>query len=67
MPSPTRAAAQKVATLERQKQDISEQLRQANEALTASEERFRDLFDEAPIAYVHEGWIPVLSASTGPP
>ena len=26
-----------------------------NEALGQSEERFRDLFDEAPIAYVHEG------------
>jgi formate hydrogenlyase transcriptional activator len=34
---------------------ISEQLRQANKALVQSEERFRDLFDEAPIAYVHEG------------
>ncbi|MGA9722804.1 MAG: sigma-54-dependent Fis family transcriptional regulator [Candidatus Binatus sp.] len=30
-------------------------LRHANEALLRSEERFRDLFDEAPIAYVHEG------------
>ena len=30
-------------------------LRRANEALVQSEERFRDLFDEAPIAYVHEG------------
>ncbi len=29
-------------------------LRRANEALLRSEERFRDLFDEAPIAYVHE-------------
>jgi formate hydrogenlyase transcriptional activator len=34
---------------------LAEQLRQTNEALTESEERFRDLFDEAPIAYVHEG------------
>jgi formate hydrogenlyase transcriptional activator len=37
---------------------LTERLRQANEALTESEERFRDLFDlfeEAPIAYVHEG------------
>ena len=34
---------------------MSEQLRQANEALVQSEEHFRDLFDEAPIAYVHEG------------
>ena len=30
-------------------------LRDANEALVRSEERFRDLFEEAPIAYVHEG------------
>src|SRR5439155_11895 len=29
--------------------------RQASQALAESEERFRDLFDEAPIAYVHEG------------
>ena len=34
---------------------LTEQLRQANEALKESEERFRDLFEEAPIAYVHEG------------
>ena len=34
---------------------LTEQLRQANEALTQSEEDFRDLFEEAPIAYVHEG------------
>ena len=30
-------------------------LREANERLVQSEERFRDLFDEAPIAYVYEG------------
>jgi len=48
-------AARKVAGLEQQKKIISEQLRQASEALVVSEERFRDLFDEAPIAYVHEG------------
>ena len=29
-------------------------LQKANQALTESEERLRDLFDEAPIAYVHE-------------
>jgi formate hydrogenlyase transcriptional activator len=29
--------------------------RQSRQALAESEERFRDLFDEAPIAYVHEG------------
>ena len=33
---------------------MSEDLRHANETLVQSEERFRDLFDEAPIAYVHE-------------
>ena len=33
-----------------------EELREkSRQALTDSEERFRDLFDEAPIAYVHEG------------
>ena len=31
-----------------------EQLREANERLAQSEERFRDLFEEAPIAYVYE-------------
>jgi len=30
-------------------------LLQANEALTGGEERYLDLFEEAPIAYVHEG------------
>jgi formate hydrogenlyase transcriptional activator len=34
---------------------MSEELRQTNEALGKSEERFRDLFEEAPIAYVYEG------------
>ena len=48
-------AARKLAELEKEKQRISDQLQQAGEALTASEERFQDLFDEAPIAYVHEG------------
>jgi len=47
-------AARKIAELERQKDRISVQLEEAGKALTASEERFRDLFDEAPIAYVHE-------------
>ncbi len=50
-----RLAARKVADLEQVEHKMSEQLRQANEALLQSEERFRDLFDEAPIAYVHEG------------
>ena len=50
-----RSAARKVADLEQVERRMSEQLRQANEALVQSEEHFRDLFDEAPIAYVHEG------------
>jgi PAS domain S-box-containing protein len=50
-----RLAAKKVAELEQVERRMSDQLRQANEALGQSEERFRDLFDEAPIAYVHEG------------
>src|SRR5271165_6560642 len=48
-------AARKIAELEQQKQRISNQLQKTSEALDESEERFRDLFDEAPIAYVHEG------------
>jgi PAS domain S-box-containing protein len=48
-------AARKIATLEEQKQQVAEQLEQKSKALDASEERFRDLFDEAPIAYVLEG------------
>jgi len=46
-------AARARAELERLRTE--EALRQVNEALVRSEERFRDLFDEAPIAYVHEG------------
>ena len=46
-------AARARAELERLRTE--EALRRANEALVRSEERFRDLFDEAPIAYVHEG------------
>ena len=48
-----RLAARQVT--EQLEHSMSEQLRLANEALGQSEERFRDLFDEAPIAYVHEG------------
>src|SRR6201987_5828383 len=48
------ALHRKIAELEQSQRMLSEQLRQANEALVQSEERFRDLFDEAPIAYVHE-------------
>jgi len=33
---------------------LSKQLRQANEQVAQSEERFRGLFDEAPIAYVRQ-------------
>lgn len=50
-------AARAGAELERMKAE--EKLRFANielkKLLTESEERFRDLFEEAPIAYVHEG------------
>src|SRR5262249_42750396 len=48
-------AARKIAELEQQKQQIANQLQKTSAALDQSEERFRDLFDEAPIAYVHEG------------
>lgn len=47
-------AARKIAELEQQKQRINDQLERTSEALALSEDRFRDLFDEAPIAYVHE-------------
>ena len=50
-----RLAARKVAELAQVERRMSEELRHANETLAQSEERFRDLFDEAPIAYVHEG------------
>jgi len=46
-------AARARAELERLRTEDA--LRRSNEALVQSEERFRDLFDEAPIAYVHEG------------
>lgn len=48
-------ASRKIAELEQQKRQMSDQLVQVGKALDASEERFRDLFDEAPIAYVLEG------------
>ena len=50
-----RLAARRVSLLEQEQHKLSEQLRQANQSLGASEQRFRDLYDEAPIAYVHEG------------
>src|ERR1041385_297223 len=48
-------AARRLAEVEQEKQRISDQLQRAGKALSASEERLRDLFDEAPIAYVNEG------------
>jgi PAS domain S-box-containing protein len=39
---------------EKEQAQLKTLLQQANQALTESEERFRDLFEEAPIAYVHE-------------
>jgi formate hydrogenlyase transcriptional activator len=48
-----RLYAEKVAQLEQDQRTISTQLREANERLARSEERFRDLFEEAPIAYVY--------------
>jgi hypothetical protein len=41
-----RLAARKVAELEQVQRTIGEQLREANERLTQSEEQFRDLFEE---------------------
>ena len=48
-------AARKIAELEQQRQHISTELQKTSAALDESEERLRDLFDEAPIAYVNEG------------
>ena len=48
-------SARKIADLEQRNTDISHRLDEATLALHESEERFRDLFDEAPIAYVLEG------------
>ena len=49
-----RLAARKVAELEQVERTMREKLREANERLVKSEEDLRDLFDEAPIAYVQE-------------
>jgi len=46
-------AARARAELERLRAEDA--LRHANQASLQSEKRFRDLFEEAPIAYVHEG------------
>ena len=51
-----RLYAEKVAQLERAERTIGERLREANQRLALSEESFRDLFDEAPIAYVHQAF-----------
>jgi formate hydrogenlyase transcriptional activator len=51
-----RLYAERVARLERAERKIGEQLREANQRLAQSEESFRDLFNEAPIAYVHQGF-----------
>jgi PAS domain S-box-containing protein len=48
-----RLYAEKVAQLEQVQRTSGEQLREANERLARSEERFRDLFEAAPIAYVY--------------
>ena len=50
-----RLYADKVARLERAERTIGDQLREANNRLAQSDEQFRDLFEEAPIAYVHQG------------
>ena len=47
-----RLHAEKVAQLEQVQRTNGEQLRESNERLAESEERFRSLFEEAPIAYV---------------
>lgn len=51
----SRAAAElQRIRIEKEQLQLKALLQKANEALTESEERFRDLFEEAPIAYVHE-------------
>src|ERR1700683_3340483 len=50
-----RLYADKVARLERAERTIADQLGEADNRLAQSEEQFRDLFEEAPIAYVHQG------------
>jgi formate hydrogenlyase transcriptional activator len=47
-----RLYAEKVVRLESTERSIGEKLLRANERLAQSEERFRDFFEEAPIAYV---------------
>src|ERR1700687_1940081 len=47
-----RLYAEKVTRLESTERSIGDQLRHANDRLVQSEERFRDFFEEAPIAYL---------------
>ncbi len=49
-----RLYADKVASLERGERAAGAQLREVNRRLAQSDEQFRDLFEEAPIAYVHQ-------------
>ena len=50
-----RLAARRTAALEQTQRELNEQLRTANLAIRENGERFRDLFEEAPIGYVYEG------------
>ncbi|HLX36906.1 MAG TPA: sigma 54-interacting transcriptional regulator [Candidatus Binataceae bacterium] len=50
-----RLYAERIAELEATQRATSEQLRETNQRLARSEEQFRDLFEEAPIAYIHQG------------
>ena len=49
-----RLYAEKLTELESAQRVTSEQLRKANERLAESEEEYRDLYEEAPVAYVHQ-------------
>jgi PAS domain S-box-containing protein len=58
-----RVYADKVAGLARGERTIGDQLREANERLRQSEERFRDYFEEAPTAYVVSSKSGIISAN----
>ncbi|MDQ8184588.1 sigma 54-interacting transcriptional regulator [Pelagicoccus sp. SDUM812002] len=49
-----RLSSRKLQELEDKQQRLVSRLHEARDAAEESEERFRDLFDEAPIAYVYE-------------
>jgi formate hydrogenlyase transcriptional activator len=51
-----RRYAEKISELERTQRSMSDQLREANQRLAETELEFRDLFEEAPIAYVHQSF-----------